>query len=128
MKEYEFRPAERHWGLAIASVVLGSISCCCCIGSGVGVIPAVIAIVFGIISIAGGSERSRKIGWIGLITGIVGLLINLVVIVLVIRAVNWDMVTWERLATIQWVDPDNEAEVINWLQQFFKVDLSRLLQ
>lgn len=128
MKEYEFRPAERHWGLAIASVVLGSISCFCCIGSGLGVIPAVIAIVFGIISIASGSERSRKIGWIGLITGIVGLLINLVVIIVVIRAVNWDMVTWERLATIQWVDMDNEVEVINWLQQFFKVDLSRLLQ
>lgn len=128
MEDYEFRPVERHRGLAIASVVLGSMSCFCCLGSGIGVIPAIIASVFGIISIAGGSDRSRKLGWLGLITGIVGLLLNIAVIAFAIWAVNWDLVTLDRLSTIQNVDPGNEVEVKNWLQQFFRIDLSRLMR
>ena len=36
----------RHRGLAIASLILGGISCFCCFGTGIGVIPAAIALVF----------------------------------------------------------------------------------
>lgn len=128
MEEYGMYPVKRHRGLAIASVILGSLSCFCCLGSGFGVIPAVIAIAFSIITMAaGGDTSSRKIARIGLITGLVGLLLNIAVIVIAAWAVNWSMLTPDRLATIQNIDPDNEVEVINWLQQFFKVDLSRWL-
>lgn len=128
MEEYGLRPIERHRGLAIASVVLGSLSCFCCLGSGIGVVPAVIAVVFGVISIVSGGVSSRKLGRIGLITGIIGLLLNIVIIVFAVWAINWDMLTPDRLAALQKIDPDNEAEVRNWLQQFFKIDLSRWLQ
>lgn len=127
MENFEMRPVERHRGLAISSVILGSLSCFCCLGSGIGVIPAVIAVVFSIISIARGSEKSRKIGWIGLVTGVIGLLLNIVVIAITIWVVNWDLVTLDRLATIQNIDPQNETEVINWLQQFFKIDLWKMM-
>ena len=128
MEEYGVRPVDRHRGLAIASVILGSLSCFCCLGSGIGVIPAVIAIAFSMIAIIGGGVSSRRIGRIGLVLGIIGLLLNIVVIAIAVWAVNWSMLTPDRLATIQNIDPDNEVEVINWLQQFFKIDLSRLLQ
>lgn len=128
MEDYEYRQVERHRGLAIASVILGSLSCFCCLGSGAGVIPGVIAIAFGVIAVANGSVLSRKIGKIGLVTGIVGLLLNIVIIVFVVSVINWDMVTPDRLATLQGIDPDDKAEVMNWLQQFFKIDLSRWMQ
>lgn len=128
MEEYGVNRSDRHRGLAIASVVLGSLSCFCCLGSGIGIIPAVIAIVFGVIAIVRGGVSSRKLSKIGLVTGIVGLLLNLVIIVLVASAINWDMLTLDRLATVQRIDPNNEEEMISWLQQFFKIDLSRLMQ
>ena len=128
MEDYEYRQIERHRGLAIASVILGSLSCFCCLGSGFGVIPAVIAIAFGVIAVANGSVLSRKIGKIGLVTGIVGLLLNIVIIVYVVSVINWDMLTQDRLATLQRIDPDDQVEVMNWLQQFFKIDLSRWMQ
>lgn len=125
MEEYGVRKAERHRGLAIASVVLGAVSCFCCLGSGIGVIPAVIAIVFAIITIAGGGTVLRRIGWLGLVTGLIGLILNIVFIAIAISVINWDMLTFDRLATIQNIDPDNETEVLNWMQQFLKIDLSK---
>lgn len=118
----------RHRGLAIASVVLGTMSCFCCLGTGIGAVPALIAVIFGIISVARGGTKARKLGLIGLITGAVGLLLNIAVIVYGIWMINWDQLTMENLGTIQNVDPNNEEEVLNWFQQFLKIDLSRLMQ
>lgn len=134
MEEYGFEAAEqnerkammRHRPLAIASVVLGAVSCFCCFGSGFGVIPAVIAVVFAIISIARGGISSRKLGWIGLITGILGLILNAIVIAYMVWAVRWDMLSLDRLATIRNIDPNDETELYRWLQQFFRIDLSGL--
>ncbi len=126
--EYENgRPPQRHRGLAIASVVLGMISCFCCIGTGFGVIPAILAVVFAIISLVGGGNRVRHLAWAGLITGGVGLILNVVIIVYVAFMINWGSMTLENLSTIENVDPNNTTEMIQWLQQFFKIDLSGLL-
>lgn len=128
--EYEYengRLPQRHRGLAIASVVLGTMSCFCCIGTGIGVIPAILAVVFAIISLVGGGNRVRHLAWAGLITGGVGLILNVVVIVYAFRIINWDYMTLENLSTIGDVDPDNKTEMVQWLQRFFRVDLSGLL-
>lgn len=50
----------RHRGLAIASLVLGGISCFCCFGTGMGVIPAAIALVFSIIAVAKGGKNAKN--------------------------------------------------------------------
>lgn len=52
----------RHRGLAIASLILGGISCFCCFGTGIGVIPAAIALVFSIIAVAKGGKNAKKLG------------------------------------------------------------------
>ena len=44
--EVSMTDINRHRGLAIASLILGGISCFCCFGTGIGVIPAAIALVF----------------------------------------------------------------------------------
>lgn len=50
----------RHRGLAIASLILGGISCFCCFGTGIGVIPAAIALVFSIIAVAKGGKMRKN--------------------------------------------------------------------
>ena len=51
--EVSMTDINRHRGLAIASLILGGISCFCCFGTGIGVIPAAIALVFSIIHRSG---------------------------------------------------------------------------
>ena len=89
----------RHRGLAIASLILGGISCFCCFGTGIGVIPAAIALVFSIIAVAKGGKNAKKLGIIGLILSAIGLVLN----------------------------PANEKDIIEWLQQFIKVDISGMV-
>ena len=69
----------RHRGLAIASLILGGVSCFCCFGTGIGVIPAAIALVFSIIAVAKGGKNARKLGIIGLILSAIGLVLNAVI-------------------------------------------------
>ena len=128
-EEYGYVPQKcRHRALAITSVILGIVSCFCCLGSGFGIVPAVIAVVFGIIAVAKGGSQARKLGLIGLITSVVGLILNVIILAYGIWMINWDQLTMENLSGINNIDPNNEQEVINWLQQFVKIDLSSLLQ
>ena len=109
----------RHRGLAIASLILGGISCFCCFGTGIGVIPAAIALVFSIIAVAKGGKNAKKLGIIGLILSAIGLVLNAVI--------RWDHMTIENLSSIQNLNPANEKDIIEWLQQFIKVDISGMV-
>ena len=38
--------------------------------------------------------------------------------------IDWSHVTMENLQSINNIDPNNESEVMQWMQQFFRVDIS----
>lgn len=128
MDDYVSKPIEKRRSLAVTSVVLGCVSCFCCLGTGIGVIPAFIGFVFGIIAVVNGSPKARKLGWIGLVTSGIGLILNVVVLVYAIWMINWDQLTLQNLSSIDQLDPNKEEEFLTWLQQFLKVDITRLMK
>lgn len=125
--EVSMTDINRHRGLAIASLILGGISCFCCFGTGIGVIPAAIALVFSIIAVAKGGKNARKLGIIGLILSAIGLVLNAVILAYGIWMIRWDHMTIENLSSIQNLNPANEKDIIEWLQQFIKVDISGMV-
>ena len=125
--EVSMTDINRHRGLAIASLILGGISCFCCFGTGIGVIPAAIALVFSIIAVAIGGKNAKKLGIIGLILSAIGLVLNAVILAYGIWMIRWDHMTIENLSSIQNLNPANEKDIIEWLQQFIKVDISGMV-
>lgn len=124
MDYYVSKPIEKRRSLAVTSVVLGGVSCFCCMGTGIGVIPALIGVIFGIIAVVNGSPKARKLGWIGLVTSGIGLILNVVVLAYGIWMINWDQLTLENISSIDQLDPNNEKEILTWLQQFLKIDIT----
>ena len=104
-------------GFGIAGLVLGilSILCCMCMGAG---------LIFCIISVVQGSGTGRTLGIIGLVVNILGLLLNAFMIISFAMMIDWSHVTMENLQSINNIDPNNESEVMQWMQQFFRVDIS----
>lgn len=114
-------------GLAIASLVLGGLSMLCCFAYGLGMIPGLIAVIFGVISVISGEGRARIMGAIGLVLGVIGIVMALVVLMYFISLINWDNVTLYNLSQIQHIDPDDPRQIEQWLQQFFKMDISGMI-
>ena len=111
----------------LITIILGGISCFCCFGTGIGVIPAAIALVFSIIAVAKGGKNAKKLGIIGLILSAIGLVLNAVILAYGIWMIRWDHMTIENLSSIQNLNPANEKDIIEWLQQFIKVDISGMV-
>ena len=117
---------KKHKALAIASLVLGGLSLCCCWVYVIAIVPALIGAVFGLIALAGGKDKTVRImGGIGMGLSIIGIGLSLIMLVSYIAIINWDNLTMDRLSTFRYVNPDNEDEMIQWLQQFFRQDISR---
>lgn len=114
-------------GLAIASLVLGGLSLLCCWTYGLGIVPGLIAVIFGVISVVSGEGRARIMGAIGLVLGVVGIVMALVVLLYFISLINWDNVTLYNLSQIQYIDPDDPQQLEQWLQQFFKINISGMV-
>ena len=119
----EPRPFEKRRSLAITSIVLGAISSVCCATIGIGIVPALIGTVFGIIAIVSGSQNARRLGIIGLALSAIGLIINAIVLIWFISIVDWDKITWDLLLSVQNVDRNNPDEILKWFQQFLKIDI-----
>lgn len=116
---------KKHKALAIASLVLGGLSLCCCWVYVIAIIPALIAAIFGLISLIGGDDKSVKImGGIGMGLGIIGIGLSLFMLIGYIAIINWDNVTIENLESFKYLDPNNKKEVMEWVQQFFNEDIS----
>ena len=111
-------------GLAIASLVLGGLSVICCFAYGLGIIPGLIAAIFGVISVISGEGKARVMGAIGLVLGVVGIVMGIVVIVSIASMINWDNVNLDSLAQFRNINPEDPKQVEQWLQQFFKIDIS----
>lgn len=127
MDGYVSKPIEKRRSLAVASIVLGCLSCFCCLGTGIGIVPALIGLVFGILAVVGGSQKARRLGWIGLVTSGIGLILNAIVLAYGIWMINWDQLTLENISAIDELNVNNDEEVLTWLQQFLKIDISRFI-
>ncbi|MCI5937753.1 MAG: DUF4190 domain-containing protein [Eubacterium sp.] len=116
---------KKHMGLAIASLILSGLSILCCWIYGFAIIPGIIGTIFGLICIIGAEDKNVRImGIFGLIMGIIGVVISGFVIVTLTMVINWSAITPDALNTITKIDPNDQTQVMEWLQQFFKVDLS----
>ena len=78
--------------------------------------------IFGLIALVGGKDKSVKImGGIGMGLGIIGVGLSLISYISII---NWDNMTMDRFSTYRYVDPNDREEVMRWIQQFFREDIS----
>ncbi len=111
-------------GFGITGLVLGVISILCCMCLGAGLVFCIIGGIFSIISVIKGSGTGRTLGIIGLVLNILGLVLNAFMIVSFAMMIDWSNVTVENLQSINNIDPNNENEVMQWMQQFFRVDIS----
>ncbi len=116
---------KKHKALAIASLVLSGLSLCCCWLYVIGIIPAVIGGIFGLIALVGGKDKSVKImGGIGMGLGIIGVGLSLIMLISYISIINWVNKTMDRFLTYRYVDPTDRDQVMRWIQQFFREDIS----
>lgn len=114
-------------GFGVAGVVLGAISILCCFFMGFGISFALVGIVFSIIAVVKGTGSAKTLGIVGIILNGIGLLLNAYMIVSFIMVVNWNSVNMENLNRINEIDPNDKQAIQEWLQQFFKTDISSLL-
>ncbi len=119
-------PQHTKQGLGIAAMVLGGLSVLCCSCIGLGAIMALIGAIFSIICLVKGTGRGKTFGIVGIILNGIGLLLGIYMLASLAMMIDWSNVTPEALNQINEIDPNNEQEVLNWMQQFFKVDLSQM--
>ncbi|MDD5995088.1 MAG: hypothetical protein PUC49_09600 [Clostridiales bacterium] len=111
-------------GLGIAGLILGILSILCCAFCGAGVVFCIIGGIFSIISIVKGTGSGRTLGIVGLVLNILGLLINAVMILSIAMMIDWSKITPENLSTINQIDTNDYNQVEQWVQQFFRMDLT----
>ena len=114
-------------GLAIGSLVLGVLSLLCCFAYGFGIVLGLIGAIFGIISVVSGEGKARVMGAVGLILGVVGIVMAAVVLAYYISLINWDQVNLYNLSQFKYIDPEDPQQLQQWLQQFFNIDISGII-
>lgn len=108
-------------GMGIAAIILGGISILCCSCAGMGLLLGLIGAIFSVICLAKGTGSGKTFGIIGIILNGIGILLGAYMLITLILMIDWSNVNAE---TLNQIDMSNEEEYINWLQQFFKVDIS----
>ena len=98
------------------------IFCYCCLG--LGFVFSVIGLIFSIICLVKGTGSGKTFGIVGLILNGIGLLLGLYMIISVAMVINWENFNIDTFNQLESIDPNNDVELYNWLQQFFKVDIS----
>lgn len=114
---------KKHLGLAVASLILSGCSILCCWFYGLSVIPALIGAIFGLICVIKGKKSVRIMGAVGLGLGVIGLVMGIVMIVTYAAMINWNAFNLETFRSIENIDPNNQEEVYQWMQQFFNIDI-----
>lgn len=111
-------------GLGIAAVVLGGLSILCCSCFGLGVIMSIIGGIFSIVCLVKGTGTGKTLGIIGIVLNAIGLLMGLYILIMIIATIDWSNVTIQNLQEINNIDTNDQHAVQQWMQQFFKVDVS----
>ncbi len=112
-------------GLGIAAVILGGFSILCCTCLGLGLVPAIVGMVFSIICIVKGTGSGKTLGIVGIILNGMGILLGVYILFSLAMMIDWNNVMdpqiWEQLNQI---DPNDQNQVRDWMQQFFRMDIS----
>lgn len=111
-------------GLGIAAVILGGFSVLCCSCMGFGILLGIIGGIFSIICIVKGEGTGKTLGVVGIVLSGIGILLGAYVLISLAAIIDWSNVNSETINQINQIDINNEQEYLNWLQQFFKVDIS----
>lgn len=111
-------------GLGIAAIILGIFSILCCSCVGLGIVIGIIGLIFSIICLVSGTGSGKTFGLVGVILNGIGVLLGMYVLVSVAMVIDWSKVNMETLQQIEQIDPNNRQEMLDWWQQFFKVDIS----
>lgn len=111
-------------GFGVTGIILGGLSILCCSCLGIGVLFAVVGVIFSIIAAAKGTGSAKTLGIVGIILNGIGLLLSAYMLLSFAMALNWDNITIENLNQINNIDPNDQNAIREWMQQFFKVDIS----
>lgn len=111
-------------GFGITGIILGGFSILCCSCFGIGVLISVVGIIFSIIAAAKGTGSAKTLGIVGIILNGIGLLLGAYMLLSYAMMLNWDNITIENLNKINNIDPNDQNAIREWMQQFFKVDIS----
>lgn len=111
-------------GLGIVSIILGGLSILCCWCMGVGMIFGIIGVILSIICIVTGAGSGKTFGIIGVILNGIGILLGAYILISIAMVLDWSKINPETLNQLNGIDPNNEEELQQWLQQFFKIDIS----
>lgn len=111
-------------GLGIAAVILGGFSILCCSCLGFGILLGIAGGILSIICLVKGTGTGKTLGIVGIILNGIGILLGAYILISLAMMIDWSNVNIETLNQINEIDMNNEQEYLNWLQQFFKVDIS----
>ncbi len=111
-------------GMGIVSMILGGLSILCCSCLGLGLIFGAIGVILSIICIITGTGSGKTFGIIGVILNGIGILLGMYILISVAMMIDWSNVNAETWNQLNKIDPNDEEALQQWLQQFFKVDIS----
>lgn len=111
-------------GMGIVSMILGGLSILCCSCLGLGLILGLIGFVLSIICLITGTGSGKTFGIIGVILNGIGILLGMCVLIWIAMMLDWSNINAETLNQLNKIDPNDEEALQQWLQQFFKVDIS----
>lgn len=111
-------------GMGIASIILGGFSILCCPCMGLGLIFGVVGVILSIICLITGTGSGKTYGIIGVILNGIGVLLGMYVLISIAMMLDWSNINAETINQLKNIDPNDEEALQQWLQQFFKVDIS----
>ena len=114
----------KHFGLALTSLILGGVSLLSFMLYGLSAIPALIGAIFGLICLIKGQKHVRVMGGIGMAVCILGIIAAVAMVYLYASMINWQNVNMDAFQSLQNIDQTDKTQVPEWVQQFFKMDIS----
>ncbi len=115
---------DRKKGLGIAAIILGALSILCCSCVGLGIIFGIVGAIFSIVCLVKGSGSGKTFGIIGIILNGIGILLGAYILISIAMVIDWSNVNAETLNQLNQIDPNNDQQMLEWMQQFFKIDIS----
>ena len=106
----------KHFGLALTSLILGGVSLLSFMLYGLSAIPALICLIKG-------QKHVRVMGGIGMAVCILGIIAAVAMVYLYASMINWQNVNMDAFQSLQNIDQTDKTQVTEWVQQFFKMDI-----
>ncbi|MCR5691924.1 MAG: hypothetical protein K6G62_06870 [Eubacterium sp.] len=115
---------KEHFGLALASIILGGVGLLGFMFYGLSAIPGLIGAIFGLICLIKGKKSVRLMGGIGMTISVFAVITAVAMVFVYIGMINWDNMTYANIMAYENIDPSDNEAVMDWVQQFLNVDIS----